>query len=330
MTLSFACNTLGPVTCPANSITQIYNAIPGWDTINNPTDGVIGTNTESRTEFEQRRAASVALNSIGSLNSILGAVLSVENVLDAYVTENTANSAASIGGVLLDPHSVYVAVVGGNAADVARAIWSKKAPGCDYNGNTTVVVEDNNVAYNPPYPTYDVSFEIPQNTPVLFAVSIANNAQVPADAVTLIQNAIIAAFSGADGGSRQRIGGTVYASRFYSAVASLGPWAQIVSIDVSSLNNILASFTGAIAGTTLTVSSVTGVIAIGQTVLDQTGAVAPGTKIVSGAGLSWVVSVSQTVTSRPMITSKPTMNSTSMDIDQVPTISAANIAVTLV
>lgn len=330
MTLSFACNTLGPITCPADSVTQIYQAIPGWDTINNPTDGVIGTNTESRTEFEARRAASVALNSIGSLNSILGAVLSVENVLDAYVMENTAATSATIDGVLLVAHSVYVAVVGGVAEDVARAIWSKKAPGCNYNGNTTVTIEDNNVAYNPPYPSYDVQFEIPQSAPVLIAVSLANNAQVPSDATTLIQNAIIAAFSGADGGPRARIGGTVYASRFYSPVAQLGSWAQIISIDVSSLNNVIASFTGSIAGDTLTVSSVTGTIAIGQTVMDPQGDVAPGTVITAGAGLSWTVSVSQAVASQPMTTSKPTLNSTSMTAAQVPTISSANIAVTLV
>jgi phage tail sheath protein FI len=63
-----------------------------------------------------------------------------------------------------------------------------------------------------------------------------------------------------------------------------------------------ASFTGAITTTTLTVSSgsVVGTIAIGQT-LSGVG-ITPGTTIVSGAGLSWVVSISQTVSSGTIMT----------------------------
>jgi hypothetical protein len=54
-----------------------------------------------------------------------------------------------------------------------------------------------------------------------------------------------------------------------------------------------SSFTGTISGTALTVSSVTGVIAIGQYLAGA--GVTTGTTIVSGSGSSWVVSASQTV-----------------------------------
>lgn len=328
--LSFACNTLGPIACPANSLSQISQAIPGWDTINNPADGVIGSNTEGPRAFEARRAASIAVNSIGSLSSVLGAVLSVNGVLDAFVAENPLGTTSVVGGVTLAAHSLYVSVVGGAAQDIANAIWSKKAPGCAYNGNTTVTVTDNNPAYSPPFPTYSVSFEIPNSTPTLFAVNIANNPQVPADATTQIQNAIINAFSGGDGGPRAKIGQTIYASRYYSAIAALGSWVQIISIFVGSINVPIATFTGAIAGTALTVSGVTGVIAIGQTVVDANNNVLPGTTIVSGAGTSWVVSISQTVASEAMKTAKPTATNVGVNIDQEPTISANNIVVTAI
>src|SRR5882762_477916 len=133
ITLSFVCNAVGPIECPAGTLNAIYQAIPGWDTINNPSDGVVGNDVETRQEFEARRVASVAQNSIGSLPSVRGAVLSVAGVLDAYVTENVNPTASVVGGVSLVPKSLYVAVVGGAVADVARAIWSKKAPGCAYN-----------------------------------------------------------------------------------------------------------------------------------------------------------------------------------------------------
>lgn len=234
VTLQFECLTVGPIACPAGALNQIYQSIPGWDSISNPTDGVLGNDVESRAAFEARRAQSVALNSLGSLPSVLGAVLDVPNVIDAYVTENTRNTLQTIGGVSLYPNSIYVAAVGGDSSAIGRAIWSKKAPGCAYNGNTTVSVEDRSQGYVPPYPTYQVSFQIPDPLPIYFAVSLSNGPQVPADVSALVQNAIVAAFGGEDGGIRAKIGTKIYASRFYAAVAALGTWVQIISIEIGT------------------------------------------------------------------------------------------------
>lgn len=234
ITLQFECLTVGPIPCSAGSLNQIYQAIPGWDSINNPTDGVLGNDVESRAAFEARRAQSVALNSLGGLPSVLGAVLNVPNVIDAYVTENAQNTLQTIGGVSLYPNSIYVAVVGGDSDAIARAIWSKKSPGCAYNGNTTVQVQDTSPGYVPPYPTYAVSFEIPTPLPIYFAVNLSTGPQVPADAATQVQNAIVAAFGGEDGGLRAKIGTKIYASRFYAAVAALGSWVQIISIEIGT------------------------------------------------------------------------------------------------
>ena len=70
-----------------------------------------------------------------------------------------------------------------------------------------------------------------------------------------------------------------------------------------------AEFTGSIAGTTLTVSAVaSGAITVGKVI---TGAgVTAGTKIVDGAGLSWTVSISQTVASTAMSIAVDTARST--------------------
>lgn len=60
-----------------------------------------------------------------------------------------------------------------------------------------------------------------------------------------------------------------------------------------------AAFTGSISGTTLTISSLTsGTVYVGQNIVGAN--VAPGTAIVSGSGLTWTVSVSQTVASTAM------------------------------
>lgn len=327
--VQFANNAPGPIPCPAGTLTTIYQLVPGWDSITNPDDGVQGNLVETTSAFAARRTATVAANSVNSLASIQGAVLEVEGVLEAYVTENDQASPVTIGGVTLVANSLYVAAVGGQAQAVAQAIFSKKAPGCNYNGNTTETITVTE-GYAIPYPTYDVTFEIPASLPILFAVSLANNAQVPSTAATQIQAAIVAAFSGSTNGfTRAGIGATVFASTYYAAVAALGPWAQIVNIQVGSYNSPVASFTGSIAGSALTVSSGSG-IAIGQTVLDAGGNILPGTTIVSGSGTSWVVSISQTVASETMAVVLANANKVIVNINQSPTISTSNIAVTLV
>jgi len=335
VTLSFACSLPGPIPCPAGTVSQIYRAIPGWDSIDNPSDGVIGNDVETRAAFEARRAASVALNSQGSLPSILGAVLAVPNVIDAFVTENDSNEVQTIGGVDLYANSVYVAVVGGDTDDVAKAIWSRKAPGCAYNGNTTVTVYDESKGYVPPYPAYRVSFEIPDPLPILFAVNIQNSQLVPADAATQIQNAIISAFAGDDGGLRAKIGTTLYASRFYAPVAAVGSWVQIISIEIGSVNNPAASFTGSISGATLTVTAVaSGTLAVGQTISDTTGDLTVGTTITAlGTGTggtgTYTVSITKDVSSKAMQAAVADRFDINVNIDQVPTISANDIIVTL-
>ncbi len=235
ITIPFACSVTGPVPLPANSLNRIYQAIPGWDTINNAADGVLGNDVESRSAFEARRIASVAINAVGVLPAVRGEVLAVPNVLDAYVSENDTGAPVTTGGVTLAAHSLYVCVAGGAPLDVATAIWRKKNPGCAYNGDTTVTVEDSQSGYTPPYPSYEVTFQTAVPLPILFAVTLADNPLIPSNATTLIQAAIVSAFSGGDGGPRAQIGMTVLASRYYAAVASLGSWAQILSILVGTV-----------------------------------------------------------------------------------------------
>jgi len=337
ITLTFACDDVGPIPCPAGTLIQIYQTILGWDSIDNVADGTLGSDVESRAAFETRREETVGANSLGTLPSILGRVLRVPNVIDAYVTENPSNNPETVGGVLLNPNSLFVAVVGGEAADIAEAIWRAKPPGCNYNGNTTVTVLDTSPQYIPPFPAYSVQFTIPDPLPILFAVSITNSVLVPSDAVAQIQNAIVSAFSGGDGGPRATIGAVLYASRFYAPVAVLGTWASIISILVGSNNSPKATFTAAIAGTNMTVSAVaSGTLAPGQTISDVSGNLIVGTTIVSQSSGStgstgvYVVDTSQTVGSEVMRSAKADLNDVAVHIDQTPTINIADIKVTLV
>lgn len=335
LSLPFACQQVGPTAVPDE--VGVYQAIPGWDSAT-ILSGTVGQNTESRSQFETRRRQSVAHNAVGILDAVLGAVLGVSGVLDAYVTENDLSTPVTRGGYQLAANSIYVAVVGGSPDDVARAIWSKKAPGCTYNGNTTVQVEDNNAAYSPPRPTYQVRYETPASLPVLYEVVISDGPTVPADAGTQIQDIILAAFNGEDGGERARIGSTIYATRYVPAVLALGSWVQLQSLRIGSSNNPNASFVGQIAANLLTVTSIaSGALGVGQTVFSaEVGDVTTDTVILSqetgfpgGIG-TYTVSQSQTVGSGPMTSVIAAANSVVVEIDQVPTLTRDNIHVTVV
>lgn len=231
----------GPIPCAAGTLTSVYQAIPGWDTITNAADGTMGSNVESRADFEYRRRNSVALNGKGTPQAIYAAVFDLLDVLDVYVKDNPSGNTVNTGptNYPILPHSVYVAVVGGTDADVAAAIWRKKDTGCDYNGNTTVTVTDD-AGYSYPQPTYTVKFERPAALPVLFAVSLVDDPSLPSDIVQRVKAAIIARFNGADGTTRERIGSLILASRYYGAVVAVASNVSLISVLIGTVTATLS------------------------------------------------------------------------------------------
>lgn len=325
--VQFACSVIGPIPCPVGALSTIYQSILGWDSITNPVEAELGRNVEGRREFEERRFASVAKNGIGFLAAMRGAVLEVDGVIDAYLTENVEETNIVVDGITILAKSIYVCVAGGAPDDVAKAIWSKKSPGCGMSGNTAVTVYDD-INYSPPYPSYQIRYQSAEVLPFVIKVTIVNSNNVPNTAQADIRAAVVASFSGVDGGTRPRIGSVVYASQFYCDVAALGPWASIVSITMGTKNTAQSSFVGSISGMTLTVSGPSAGIAIGQTV--QGDGVLNGTIIVGGAGDTWTVNLEQSVSLVDMVGILPESNMETVKIYQMPTIVADDIILELV
>lgn len=259
ITLPFACSVTGPVPLSNNDL-SIYQTITGWNSVTNNTV-VVGVDVESRADFEYRRQMSVALNSQGALASVVSNVFAVDGVTDVYPYENSTGSPITIGttAVGLVAHSLYVCVAGGVDAEIAQAIWEKKDPGCDMNGTTTVLVTDT-VLYQYPYPSYTIKFQRPAALPIKFLVQLQNNPQLPSNIVQLVQNAIIAAFNGDDGGQRARIGATLLAGRYYSGVALTSQYANILALFIDTGGGTFVA-TSVVAGAdelpTLTASDIT-------------------------------------------------------------------------
>jgi uncharacterized phage protein gp47/JayE len=226
----FANVATGPIPCSAESLTQLYQTVPGWDTVTNAGAGIIGSDVESSQAFELRRQNSVALNSHGTTDAIFANVYAVAGVLDCYVIDNPSGNTVDYGSTNypLAPHSIYVAVVGGSASAIAQAIWNAKDGGCNYNGNTTETVYD--TRYAAPQPAYPVTFNIPTGTPVYFAVTVTNAASLPSDYATLIKNAIVAQFNGENGNTPAGIASMILALSYTGAIFAAVPGVSLVSI----------------------------------------------------------------------------------------------------
>lgn len=241
-TIQFACLTLGPILLGISELTKIAQLAPGWDAITNLGAATVGSATETRTAFEQRRQASVAINAKGTPAAIRSAVWDVPGVLDVFVYDNFTNATINYGSTAypIIEHSVYVGVVGGNDVAVANAIWSRKDLGCDMNGNTTIVVQDTDgLSY--PYPTYNIKFNRPSALPILFAVQIANSSSLPADIVAQTKAAVIATFNGTNGAQRARMGGQIFASNFYAGIAQIDSSVSIISVKLGTVTATLDS-----------------------------------------------------------------------------------------
>ena len=96
ITLPFANIVTGAIAVPTS--VAIQTALTGWDSVT-LVGGAIGNPVENQYAFETRRQQTLMQNSNNQNQSILGAVLSVPNVVSAYVQDNTNNYPLAVAPV---------------------------------------------------------------------------------------------------------------------------------------------------------------------------------------------------------------------------------------
>lgn len=336
--VTFRAQTKGAIECPAGALSTIYRIVSGWDSITNASSGVTGVDTESRIAFENRRQASVAANSIGLVDSMRATLLKPVDsdgaaCVDAYCYSNDSALPVTIQGLTLPAYNVYVCVEGGEDTDVANVLFRKKVPGSPWyaSANTSVTVEDTD-GYETPYPSYDIMFQRAAELPIFFAVRIKNSAQVPANYADLISTAIAEAFTGGDGEPAAQIAASIFASRFYYTVASLGTWARLLDLYIGSTNTIAATVTGSFSGSTFTVTAVaSGTLAVGQFLSGgPEGARITALGTGSGGTGTYVVSTNTNQASGTIESLVADQTTITPNLDQYPVTSAARVSSVLV
>lgn len=134
---AFRAVDIGAVETTQNTITNQVTTILGVTAVNNPSSALsVGVNEETDAQLKVRHAKMFKLASTGPADAVRAALLAVDGVVDAYVVENDTDGTVSF----VPSHSIRCVVNGGTDADVAEAIYSKKAPGCGTYGATVVSV----------------------------------------------------------------------------------------------------------------------------------------------------------------------------------------------
>jgi len=236
--IPFICTETGEKPIGANTVNSIYQKVIGWDAINNPNGGTLGSEIESRQAFEERRKESLSLNETGSLGAVKSHLLNIDGVTDVFVWENdTDETVLDYRGVSLAPHSIYTCIQGGTASKIGEALYNSKSAGCDTNGDAEATYTDQYTGV-----VYEYNYTIPTATPIYVQINISENVS---DAVKQrVMDALVNNFYGNDKEQRISIGGTLYASRLSAVISGLNVDGLLlksvkVSTNGSSWNDVL-------------------------------------------------------------------------------------------
>ena len=229
--LNFKLNETGPIQVGAGTATIIVTQIPGWDTVNNSSAGIVGRSEESQQEFATRIQKSVAVNSQGSVDAIYAALANLAGVVAVVVLENDTDTAIENNGVSITPHSICISIYGGDNNAIAEVIYNKKDMGCGTVGNTQVSYTNSRST------VFNYNILVPTPYPIGIRVTVNNSVTLPSNVQNIIKQAVLNNFNGADGSTPVAMAQTLYATRFIPSIISAGV-ASVASVQI----NISESF----------------------------------------------------------------------------------------
>lgn len=220
----------GPIPCTANTVNRILQKIAGWDSVNNPNDGILGSVAETDTALRKRRQISLSLNASGTLKSIISALENNINIRDYNIIENNNNSNLIIDTITIPPKSIYLCADVNTEyyPQVAQILYEKKSGGCGMVGSITQTYTDS--LY--PWETFTAKFDVANIIQTYISITVIND-NFTAETIPNIKQAIYNNFYGLDGTVPVQMGEPFYAGRFYAPVVKLGIY-QITALTIGT------------------------------------------------------------------------------------------------
>lgn len=229
--VDFQAADTGPIACNANALSQIVTAVLGWDSIVNATAATLGRNEETDLASRLRRKNTLSTQNVALPEAITGGLYDTLNVKSLTFRENTTGATATIDGISLGPHSIYVCVDGGTDADVAATLLKHKSLGAGWNGTTSVDTVDPASGQ-----TYTVKFARPTAVPVQARLTVRNLSAL-IDVQTAVRKAILDFAAGLiDGEPGFTVGSSVSAFELAGAVNQQNPGIYVQKCEISLLS----------------------------------------------------------------------------------------------
>jgi uncharacterized phage protein gp47/JayE len=212
----------GAVEAAMNTVNQIFTPTRGWQTVNNASAATPGAPVESDAELRVRQAVSTANPSQTVLDGTVGGVANLEGVTKVRGYENDTGSTDGNG---IPAHSISIAVVGGDAEEIAQEILLHKTPGTGTFGDTSELVYD---AHGMPN---TINFERPDPATIDVTITIDTMPSWSAEYEDLMKAAVAAAIE------EVGIGETIFFTKLFLPAYLVGTPAQgsfdIVSLEIS-------------------------------------------------------------------------------------------------
>ena len=158
----FASVDIGAVTALAGSLDIIETPVAGWLAVTNTADATPGNEVETDASLRVRRKRQLARQGSSTVRAVLadvGALASIESVV---VFENYTDIVDDDG---LPAHSIEVVVEGGDATEIAQAIFDSKPAGVSAYGTTGTNATDSESALK------YVAFTRPTSVDIYVAIS---------------------------------------------------------------------------------------------------------------------------------------------------------------
>lgn len=193
------CTVDGAITPENGTVTNIKTTIGGWSNVTNTGISINGTDKQSNAQFRVERNKSVGRPGNNQVDSAIGELFAVDDVLRVAAYENPTGSAAvdpELNPHGLPAHSMSYVVLGGTDEDVAQAIYNKKNPG-NFLNQAGVPVSVEVASKKHPSNSKVIKFGRPSLVDINIVLEVADpNGNTPGNLEQLVQGAIIEYVSG--------------------------------------------------------------------------------------------------------------------------------------
>ncbi len=173
----------GPSAAPTGTLTEIETPVAGWNSSTNAADAELGTDIETDTALRLRREQELQSGGAGTVDSIRGGLLKVDDVEQAKVYQNVSLVTDGDG---VPGKSTESVVLGGTDQDIIDKIWEKGGAGIETHGSSSGTAVDSQGD------SHTIEFSRPTTKDIWIIVDVTTDDDFPATGEADIKAALVA------------------------------------------------------------------------------------------------------------------------------------------